>query len=217
MDELLPPILRDNKYFMYPLFYIWFKGKYINEIMNLKSDIYSYSNSEMEDFYRKIQTMDYDRKTGLNKKSFNFIINNLHKDARKIIDIGCGRGYIVKKLSSLGYESSGCDVFKELDLGSSKYFQGNIENLPFYDKEYDVVICTHTLEHILNLNSAVSELKRIAKKQIIIVVPCQRFFYYTLDTHVNFFLKKEMLENIINMKNYICKYIQGDIAYSGNF
>lgn len=35
LDECIPPIIRDSKLFMYPLFYIWFKGKNIEKVMNL--------------------------------------------------------------------------------------------------------------------------------------------------------------------------------------
>jgi hypothetical protein len=37
MDELLPPIIRDNKYFMYPFFYIWYKGNNVKVHMEFKN------------------------------------------------------------------------------------------------------------------------------------------------------------------------------------
>lgn len=46
MDECLPPIIIDNKYFMYPFYYYAYKGKNIKIVMNLKSLIYSLSEEE---------------------------------------------------------------------------------------------------------------------------------------------------------------------------
>ena len=66
------------------------------------------------------------------------------------------------------------------------YSTQNIKNLKFKDSFFDTVICCHTIEHIPDINSAVNELKRIAKKEIIIVVPKQRFYFYTLDLHLHF-------------------------------
>ncbi|MDR1758272.1 MAG: class I SAM-dependent methyltransferase [Bacteroidales bacterium] len=64
---------------------------------------------------------------------------------------------------------------------------GNIENMPFEDNAFDVVICNHTLEHVLNIQKAVSELKRITRTKLIVTVPKQRYYHYTLDEHINFF------------------------------
>src|ERR1035438_10467524 len=40
IDNWLPPVIRDNKFFMYPVFYYWFKGKNIDKIMNFKKDVF---------------------------------------------------------------------------------------------------------------------------------------------------------------------------------
>ena len=63
----------------------------------------------------------------------------------------------------------------------------NIEDLPFIDSAFDTVVCTHTLEHVLDIERAISELRRVAKKRLIIVVPKQRPYKYTFDLHIHFF------------------------------
>jgi len=65
----------------------------------------------------------------------------------------------------------------------------------------------------VNFNLAITELKRIAKKQLCIVVPCQRPYYYTLDEHVRFFPYKWMLEQEMQMTYYECKKIHGDLVF----
>jgi hypothetical protein len=78
-----------------------------------------------------------------------------------------------------------------------------------------VVICTHTIEHIIPLQQAVNELMRITRQQLIIVTPCQRYFYYTLDGHINFFYRKEELLRYLPWKNYLCRKLDSDWVYIG--
>ena len=65
--------------------------------------------------------------------------------------------------------------------------EADIENLPFQDNEFDTVVSTHTLEHVLDIKKAISELRRVGRKRLIIVVPKQRPYNYTFDLHVHFF------------------------------
>ena len=94
------------------------------------------------------------------------------------------------------------------------YVQGNIASLPFADRSFDIVTCNHTLEHLRDLDQAISELKRVAKKQIIIVTPRQRYFYYTMDLHLHFFPLREDLVRTMNMENYSCENCGGDWCFA---
>ncbi|HAG82756.1 MAG TPA: hypothetical protein DCL61_16730 [Cyanobacteria bacterium UBA12227] len=215
LDSCLPPIIRDNKYFMYPLFYIWFKGKNIKKIMDFKSRAFSMTKEEMAEFYQNRDSLATDRPTDLNEPSINYILRRFDTDAKTVLDVGCGNGYFINKVKSLGYEAWGCDMMPEIKLKNFHYVKADIENLPFEDKAFDIVTCNHTLEHIVNLDQAISELKRVAKKQLIIVVPCQRYYYYTLDEHIWFFPYQQLLEHIINLEVFTCQKIWGDWVYIG--
>ena len=96
-----------------------------------------------------------------------------------------------------------------------EFTTGNIEKLPFEDNSFDVVLCNHTIEHLLNVDVCVQELIRITKKKLVVVTPCQRYFYYTLDEHVNFYPYQEKLSSVIPLTNFECKKIQGDLMYVG--
>lgn len=215
MDDCLPAIIRDNKYFMYPFYYIAYRGRDIHKSMHFKSLVYSFTEEEYSEFYNYLNTISRNRKTDLNKPSIDFIINNLDKTAKNLIDIGCGKGYFLKQLRQSGLELYGCDIVDKDESREYNYIKGNIEKLPFDDKQFDIVTCFHTLEHINNLDVAISELKRITRKQLIIAVPCQRYFYYTLDEHVNFFPFKEKLTSVINIEKHTCDKIWGDWVYIG--
>ena len=49
------------------------------------------------------------------------------------------------------------------------------------------ITCFHTLEHVRRLDTALSELRRVRKKQLFLIVPRQRFFRFTLDLRIHFF------------------------------
>lgn len=217
MDECLPPVIRDNKYFMHPVFYYCFKGNQIYEAMHFKDLINEMTDEEYISYYQNIQCIGNDRPTDLNKKSVDFIVKSIRPDINTVLDVGSGRGYMSSLLSEKGYVVTACDLFESGNASSThKYVKALVDNLPFQDKSFDMVMCNHTLEHIKDLPKAISELKRVAKKQLIITVPCQRYFYYTLDLHINFFPTRKSLIDTIAIDNFVCENMGGDFVFVGN-
>lgn len=90
-----------------------------------------------------------------------------------------------------------------------------IEALPYADKEFDTVVCTHVLEHILDYRLALAELRRIAAKRLIIVVPREREGRYTFNPHFHFFPYKESFLCAIAPvpSRYLCENIGRDIYF----
>jgi ubiquinone/menaquinone biosynthesis C-methylase UbiE len=218
MDECLPAIVRDNKYFMYPFFCFAYKTWNVKKIMQFKSLVYSFTEKEYEEFYTGLNTISRNRLTDINKPSIQFILDNIDKTAANLVDIGCASGYLLRtiKKEHPSLQLTGFDIKDHAPNDTFSFVKGNIEKLPFGDKSFDVVICAHTIEHIIKLEDAIKELKRIAKKQLFIITPCQRYFYYTLDEHVNFFPYKEALTSAIDMPDHRCEKIWGDWVYIGN-
>ncbi len=219
MDELIPPFVRDNKFFMYPFFYYWFKGKDISLMMNFKTEILKISDHELIDIYSNLDSRSRDRKTDLNNKTIKKINSIISTDSENLIDVGCGNGFLLNKIK-LPLSKFGCDVFKEDKYKNNQTFNystQNIKRLKFKDSFFDTVICCHTIEHIPDINSAVNELKRIAKREIIIVVPKQRFYFYTLDLHLHFFPDRFSIINLMGLNKYNLFEIDGDWLYIGYF
>lgn len=44
------------------------------------------------------------------------------------------------------------------------FVQADVEKLPFKDKAFDFVFCAHLLEHVKNLDKAIQEIIRVAKR-----------------------------------------------------
>ncbi len=214
MDEGLPPFIRDRRWFMYPFFWYWFKGKNIGLCMDFKKKAWAMSDADFQKFYAELDCRATNRPTDLNKQSIRVMLEKADPQCNNVLDVGCGRGYWLRLLKEkTNYTLSGCDVFDSSPVAGIDYKPGVIEQLPFADKSFDIVTCHHTIEHIRNVRQAVAELKRVAKKQLIIVVPKQRYYYYTLDLHLHFFPEKEYLAELIGLDNYECINCGGDWCY----
>jgi SAM-dependent methyltransferase len=217
MDELIPPFIRDSKYFMYPFFYLAYRGRNIKEMMNFKTNVYGYTPEQYADIYNNLNSISRNRKTDLNEASIDFILKEIENEQGKIIDIGCGSGYLLNLIGSSNpnLHRTGFDIKSASGNESFEFVEGNLEKLPFEDNSFDIVLCCHTIEHLLKLDVCIQELQRITKKKLIVITPCQRYFYYTLDEHVNFFPLKEQLLNLFSFDKQTCLPLQGDWGYVG--
>lgn len=82
----------------------------------------------------------------------------------KILDIGCGEGWLVRELSALGLSVTGIDAIdelvskaKELGDGSYKVLEYEKMSVRTIDEKYDIAVCNFSLlgkesvEHIFNV------------------------------------------------------------------
>ena len=216
MDEFLPLAIRDNYYFMYPFYRYWFNGsENLSSIMRFKDIVHSMSEEEFTTFYETLKCRANIRPTDCSEASLRWIVERL--DLRKkttLLDVGCGRGLCMDKFLNLGLDVTGCDIYPNLGCRSAaRYVRGNVENLPFEDRSFDVVTCFHTLEHVRRLSTALGELKRVARNQLFIIVPQQRFFRFTLDLHIHFFYSPQYFKSLVDWEPSECDEIGGDIVY----
>jgi SAM-dependent methyltransferase len=221
MDECLPPAVRGNYYFMYPFYRVWFAGSPdMDSIINFKEVVHSMSDEEFANFYGEVQGRGNLRPTDCSQESLSWVIDRLSRDpqSRTLLDVGCGRGYCVSRFAELGWAVTGCDVqSKHIPPDIARFAYGSAEELSFADKSFDVVTCFHTLEHVRQLHKAFAELKRVAKRHIFIIVPCQRYYKYTLDLHLHFFYSPAYFSLLFDLDRFECDLIGGDIVYHGYF
>jgi len=195
-DNLLPPILRDSKMFMYIFMYPLFKDK-TKYFMSFKDDLSISDEKCLYHYYRLLNNVHLKRKTDLNNKCIHYIIKNI--TGQKILDIACGTGYLTKKIASLYPDKTVIGIDFNLKncikqkMPNLKFLKGSIFNIPYKDNYFDTVICAHTLEHLYNPKDAIAELRRVARKKLIIVLPKQREYKYTFDLHLHYFPYKYSL------------------------
>lgn len=109
-------------------------------------------------------------------KQLNAVIPLTQRSNVKVLDVGSGRGEMMKLLSSNGYQVEGMDFDSECVRLSSQYGlcrKGSIEELTkMYPANYfDSVILLHVLEHLYTPYQAIESLKHISKRYIQIATP----------------------------------------------
>ncbi len=110
------------------------------------------------------------------KRIIDFL--NPHNSDR-IIDLGCGAGNIMERIK-FAKEIVGVDLSSFLlNLAKKRKYQRpvrfiktNIEKLSreIADSKFDKIYCSETLEHVENPDKVLKEIKKIAKKNSVIVI-----------------------------------------------
>jgi ubiquinone/menaquinone biosynthesis C-methylase UbiE len=134
-----------------------------------------------------------------------------------ILDAACGRGYLLNKVME-AYPEAKC---VGVDIVPSKQqfevIEADLLSLPFEDHVFDTVLCTHALEHIREHKKALNELIRVTRKRLIIVVPRQREYMYTIDLHVHFFPYMYSLKQFIGIEDATYLELKGDFLCCMDF
>lgn len=202
----MPPRMRDSKVIMGALFRLVLGPKY-KYYMEFKDHVSNMTEEEINKYYEILADTFMKRETDLNEGCIQYILENAN--GKTILDAATGKGYLSHLLKEKGeYERiAALDiVLPEKREKEIEYFAGSLTSLPFQDNEFDVVVCTHALEHIKDYDRALSELRRVCKKKLIIVVPRQREHRYTFDLHINFFPYMYSFKKFINNEN--AKYME---------
>ncbi len=88
----------------------------------------------------------------------------------KSVDIGCGYGSVeFYSPDTVGVDFSTEALERARKLGVKNLVNAPAENLPFKDNEFEIAVSIGTLEHVENLEKAISEITRISEIQILVV------------------------------------------------
>ncbi len=189
LDNLCPPILRDCYPLMFPIYYAAY-GKSAAKLLKYKDHYPTLSEEEYAAYYDcAAQTPLSSRPTDLNREGLHFILSHT-APGETCLDVGCGRGYLAKELTRAGCAVTGLDIDRPKDYSAGDGYTftvGNVEQIPFPDSSFDTVTCAHVLEHVRDMERSISELLRVAKKRVLIVLPRQREYRYVADLHVRYF------------------------------
>lgn len=212
-DQLIPPLLRDCRWFMAIPMRMAFRHR-ANDFLDFKTTAYRVSEEEFAEIYRRVSDVSFERETDLNAASIAKI--EAHVQGNNVLEVGAGAGFMAKRLCGK-YTLTVADIVVNASLkhrDDIRWVECSVEALPFADKEFDTVICSHTLEHVRRLHVAIAELRRVAKR-LVIVVPRQRPYQYTFDLHLNFFpyLQSWLLAIGRTDGQCICEDADGDIFY----
>ncbi len=104
----------------------------------------------------------------------------IKNDIFTTLDVGCGEDYQgTVNTDRYPHDTSrsryyGKNGFQRNLEKIPNFVKSDVNNLPFQDDSFEIVICSHLLEHLgVNLITACKELLRVAKVKVIISVPSQ--------------------------------------------
>ena len=221
--SLMPKFIRQNR-FINKLIIRIFLGSSID--IDWKKNFKKTSNAEWIKAYDEGNLVDI-RGDDTSAKQKQQIVKN--SKGKTVLEVGVGSGATTLILTKAGFDVTAVDCstvalkktkerFSQKGL-KIKTVQAFLEELPFKNKSFDTIVCAHTLEHVKDLKKSVKELKRVARKRLIIVVPEQEYSEYTTDLHTQFFPTKKALIGTIStagIAGYKCRHIDSDIFYVGN-
>lgn len=106
------------------------------------------------------------------QKRLNIVFGKLLKPdevvGRRLLDVGCGTGWFSARACKWGAQVTSVDLGERLlskvaGKCDSARIVGNILELPFKDKSFDIVVCSEVIEHTLDPLQALDELQRVLR------------------------------------------------------
>ena len=126
--------------------------------------------------------------------ALNTVWRNLDKLGQSILDVGCGKGEVMKFINrQREFRVTGVDIFKPYLQECQKLrcydnvILADVRTLPFESKSFDVVLCMEVLEHLEKDEGEklLHELERVARRQILLSTPVSKYEQHTLDGNPN--------------------------------
>lgn len=186
LEDILPPFLRDSVLFRRLASLVW--GQHIQHLADFRARAAYLTAEEYEELYRKHPRVHAG--TDNSATCIKMIASDIVGES--VCDVGCGTGILLSRIQAVQPQLKrlvGVDfvVDDAAGLEGVEFVSAKIEKLPFEDAAFDTVVCTHVIEHVLEYREAIAELRRIARRRVIIVVPREREYRYTFNPHFNFY------------------------------
>ncbi len=113
------------------------------------------------------------------------IIQAIPEDTKSIMDLGCGEGILLEKLTNhfpnasimgVDFIPENIEICKKIGLNA---VIGDLYNLDFPDNSWDTVLLIEVIEHLENPDSAINELFRVLKPggTLVILFPNDFIFF----------------------------------------
>lgn len=115
------------------------------------------------------------------------ILKKYNKTKGSLLDVGCGKGFFLKIAKDNGWEVHGIDISDYAREFAKKQFNlnvslGDLENIEFSEKKFDVITLWDTLEHLRRPYEVLEKIKKLLKKEgrLFIKTPNINSIFYKL-------------------------------------
>ena len=104
------------------------------------------------------------------------------KGAYKILECGCNEGFLSQALLEAGnhhvvsIDNDPAMVAKAKEMFGIEALQADVNDLPFLDGAFDLVVGGEILEHLVNPGLGLSEMFRVSKGRVILSVPVGEYW-----------------------------------------
>ena len=187
INDVLPPVLRDSRWLMWPLFRLAFGPEKARLFMEFREQVIDMDEAQMAAVYRETAACDLKQTSDLSGPVLERIAASC-PPGRPVLDVGCGRGEFLRAMQARNISGFGIDLGRDCPDGmAGRYMVGRTEALPLADNSFDTVVCAHVLEHIPDVFAALSELRRVSSRQLVVVLPVERPYRFGFNLHVWFF------------------------------
>lgn len=99
------------------------------------------------------------------------------RPGERILEVGCGRGHLTKRLQDLGVEAVGVDANPQAAaVAVAKDVRAmRAEMLAFPDGSFDKVVSVHAIEHVPPLERALAEMARVLRRggRMLLIYPAE--------------------------------------------
>lgn len=106
-------------------------------------------------------------------------------DPGTVLDAGCGEGFTIARLKATGIGRSytGFDISPDaVRIGRTivpgiPLSVGNVYRMRYAARSFDLVIASEVLEHLTEPVRALAEIRRVAKRHVLLTVPWEPWFW----------------------------------------
>ena len=135
----------------------------------------------------------------------------------RLLEVGTGSGIFLPELARHCEKLYACDIhphFDNIDLMLKQYHINNyelksqsIQNTDYHDNYFDAIVAVSVLEFVTDLQAALSEVKRILKKDGVFITICP-MDSRLLDFFLSLYAKKTAKEEFGDSRKYVCKALE---------
>lgn len=121
-------------------------------------------------FYRRMLYRDLDK-----VYAKHFSMRQMRRNGKKALDVGMGFGFELITKFREGYDCYGFDYDKARVGKTGQMFEkngmkatlkvGDAQKIPFGSNMFDVVVCSHVIEHVPSDTRALAEIRRVLKRK----------------------------------------------------
>lgn len=131
---------------------------YDKEYFKIKEKVRISYQNEYENYYAMVQGL-----------------KGVFPDIKRVLDVGCGRGTLVRSFNELGIEAHGVDISKKAiseGLRRAPHFERKFhicdvdkEKLPFNDDYFELITMIYSIEHFTSPGECLKEVRRVLKPE----------------------------------------------------